>query len=71
MKKYGGVEGDDWKLYEKEIQEEEFKRDELRHILKAAANDVIPFIILKDQLQALKDPIDSRREAKAKSPLQR
>ena len=54
MKKYGGVEGDDWRLYEKEIQEEESKRDELRHILKVAANDVIPFIILKDQLQALK-----------------
>lgn len=54
MKKYGGVEGDDWRLYEKEIQEGESKRDELRHILKAAANDVIPFIILKDQLQALK-----------------
>ena len=54
MKKYGGVEGDDWKLYEKEIQEEESKRYELRHILKAAANDVIPFIILKDQLQKLK-----------------
>ena len=54
MKKYGGVECDDWKLYEKEIQEEESKRDELRHILKSAANDVIPFIILKDQLQALK-----------------
>lgn len=54
MKKYGGIEDDDWKLYEKEIQEEESKREELRHILKAAANDVIPFIILKDQLQALK-----------------
>ena len=54
MKKYGGVEDDDWKLYEKEIQEEESKREELRHILKAAANDTIPFIILKDQLQALK-----------------
>ena len=54
MKKYGGVEDDDWKLYEKKIQEEESKREELRHILKAAANDVIPFIILKDQLQALK-----------------
>lgn len=54
MKKYGGVEDGDWKLYEKEIQEEESKREELRHILKAAANDAIPFIILKDQLQALK-----------------
>ena len=54
MKKYGGVEDDDWKLYEKEIQEEESKREELRHILKAAANDAIPSIILKDQLQALK-----------------
>lgn len=54
MKKYGGIEDDDWKLYEKKIQEEESKREELRHILKAAANDVIPFIILKDQLQALK-----------------
>ena len=41
MKKYGGVEDDDWKLYEKEIQEEESKREELRHILKAAANDAI------------------------------
>ena len=54
MKKYGGVEGNDWKLYEKEIQKEEAKRDELRHILKTAANDVIPFIILKEQLEALK-----------------
>lgn len=54
MKKYGGVEGDDWKLYEKGLQEEESKREKLRHILKAAANDVIPFVILKDQLQALK-----------------
>ncbi|HIW39623.1 MAG TPA: AAA family ATPase, partial [Candidatus Eubacterium pullicola] len=54
MKKYGGVEDHDWKLYEKEIQEEESKREGLRHILKAAANDVIPFIILKDQLQELK-----------------
>lgn len=54
MKKYGGVESNDWKLYEKEIQKEEAKRDELRHILKTAANDVIPFIILKEQLEALK-----------------
>ena len=54
MRKYGGVESEDWKTYEKEIQDEEAKRDELRRILKTAANDVIPFIILKDQLQALK-----------------
>lgn len=54
IKKYGGVEDHDWKLYEKEIQEEESKRNELRHILKAAANDVIPFLLLKDQLQSLK-----------------
>lgn len=58
MKKYGGVEDDDWKLYEKEIREEESKREELRHILKAAANDVIPFIILKEQLQALKHQLN-------------
>lgn len=54
MRKYGGVESEDWKTYEKEIQDEEAKRDELRRILKAAANDVIPFIILKNQLEALR-----------------
>ena len=54
MRKYGGIENHDWKLYEKEIQEEEAKRNELRHILKTAANDVIPFVILKEQLEALK-----------------
>ena len=32
MRKYGGIENHDWKLYEKEIQEEEAKRNELRHI---------------------------------------
>lgn len=54
MRKYGGIENHDWKLYEKEIQEEEAKRNELRHILKTAANDVIPFVILKEHLEALK-----------------
>ena len=54
MRKYGGIENHDWKLYEKEIQEEGAKRNELRHILKTAANDVIPFVILKEQLEALK-----------------
>lgn len=54
MKKYGGVDGDNWKLYEKRIQEEESKRDELRNILRSAANDVIPFIILKNKLESLK-----------------
>ncbi|WP_302771720.1 ATP-binding protein [Anaerotignum lactatifermentans] len=54
MRKYGGIENHNWKLYEKEIQEEEAKRNELRHILKTAANDVIPFVILKEQLEALK-----------------
>lgn len=54
MRKYGGIQSDDWKTYEKEIQKEEAKRDELRRILKASANDVIPFIILKNQLEALR-----------------
>lgn len=64
MRKYGGVESDDWKSYEKEIQEEEAKRDELRRILKAAANDVIPFIILKNQLEALRLQLTAEEKLK-------
>lgn len=54
IKKYGGVNSDEWNLFEKEIQKEESKREELRRILKASANDIVPFIILKNQLKTLK-----------------
>ena len=57
MQRYGGVENHKWKIYEQELKEEENKRDELRHMLKASANDVVPFIILKDQLEELRQQL--------------
>ena len=64
MQQYGGIENDEWQALEQRIQEEEHKRDELRRILKAAANDVIPFIILIDQLEPLKEQLISEEKLK-------
>lgn len=64
MQQYGGIENDVWKSFEKKIQEEENRREELRHILKAAANDVIPFIVLKDQLESLEQQLMAEEKLK-------
>lgn len=57
MEHYGGTENSKWKVFQQKLKEEESKREELRHTLKEAANDVIPFIILKKELAALKQQL--------------
>lgn len=55
--KYGGIEDGKWKSIKQKIQQEESKRNELRQFLKTAANEVIPFIILKKQLEELRQQL--------------
>ena len=57
MMHYGGVEGNEWQIFQKILKEEELKREELRYTLKNSANDIIPFIILKKELIALKQQL--------------
>lgn len=56
-RKYGGVGDDEWNSLKQTIQQEENKRNELRQFLKSAANEVIPFIILKKQLEELRQQL--------------
>lgn len=55
--KSGGISKKEWKSMQEQISKEEVRRDEKRKWLKDIANNVIPFIILKNQLADLKKQI--------------
>lgn len=57
MTQYGGIASSSLTKFQETLKEEESKRDESRHFLKDAANNIIPFIILKNELDALKNQI--------------
>ena len=63
-RKYGGVGDDEWKSFKQKIQQEENKRNELRQSLKTAANDVVPFIILKRQLEEPRQQLTEEEKIK-------
>ncbi|MEG2542944.1 MAG: AAA family ATPase, partial [Christensenellaceae bacterium] len=54
MTQYGGVANDELIKFQTELKAEENRRDEKRYFLKDAANNVLPYIILKKELEALK-----------------
>lgn len=64
MKKYGGVERNEWDAYSQEIHREETRRNEFRQTLKMAANDIIPFIIMKKQLAELEKQLNTEERLK-------
>lgn len=55
--KGGGISKKEWKSMQEQISKEEARREEKRKWLKDIANNVLPFIILKDRLLELKDQI--------------
>lgn len=59
----GGITEDEWnqKLYT--LKEEEKKRETYNSLLKKWANDVIPFIMLRKQILALKSQMESENQA--------
>ena len=61
--KGGGISKKEWKNMQKQLAKEEAKRDEKRKWLKDIANNILPFVILKDQLFVLKDQIELEYKA--------
>lgn len=61
--KSGGISKKEWRSMEARIAKEEARRDEKRKWLKDVANNVLPFIILKPQLESLKDQIIKEHKA--------
>jgi len=57
MTKYGGIQFQEWQLIQDQIQIEESLREETHKYLKDAANNVLPFLILKKELARLQQQI--------------
>ena len=67
--KDGGISKKEWKLMCEQILKEESRREEKRRWLKDIANNVLPFIILKNNLLELKDKIISEHNLQINSYL--
>lgn len=61
--KGGGISKQEWKGMQERLAKEEARREEKRRWLKDIANNVIPFIILRKQLEELKDQISLEHKA--------
>jgi len=61
--KGGGISKKEWKNMQEQLAKEEAKREEKRKWLKDVANNILPFVILKDQLFVLKDQIELEYKA--------
>lgn len=61
--KGGGISKKEWKKMQDQIAKEELRREEKRKWLKDVANNVLPFIILIPQLEALRDQIALEHKA--------
>lgn len=55
--KGGGISKKEWKAMEEQIAKEDARREEKRRWLKEIANNILPFVILRSQLDSLKDQI--------------
>ncbi len=58
----GGISKKEYQSMQMQINKEESKRENTRRWLKETANDILPFIILRDQMQSLKDRIAAEDE---------
>lgn len=61
--KSGGISKKEWKGMQEQLTKEELKREEKRRWLKDIANNVLPFIVLREQLLELKDQIVLEQKA--------
>lgn len=65
--KDGGITKKEWKSMQDQIAKEEQRREDRRKWLKDIANNVLPFIILRDQLATVKEQIVLEHKARAAS----
>lgn len=63
--KGGGISKSEWRSMQEQITKEEIKRDDTRKWLKDIANNVLPFIILRHQMEDAKDQIILEHKAQA------
>lgn len=61
----GGISLDEWKNLQRQIKEEEEKRERLNWELKSAAADILPFLIVKDLLADIRDQIQTENALRA------
>lgn len=61
--KGGGISKKEWKEMQETIGKEELRRDDQKKWLKDVANNILPFLILKTQLEQLKDQIALEHKA--------
>ena len=61
--KTGGISKKEWKGMQERIAKEELRREDQRKWLKDIANNVLPFIILRTQLERLKEQINLEHKA--------
>lgn len=69
--KGGGISRKEWRSMQDQIAKEEIRREENRKWLKDVANNTLPFIILREQLQQLKNRIALESKAAAASSVKR
>lgn len=53
--KEGGIDKKDWDSMQEQLKKEELGRDQTRRWLKDIANDVLPFLILRTEIENLKN----------------
>ena len=58
----GGISEDEWNSKLLSLKEEEKRRENLNALLKKWANDVIPFIMIRDKIVAVKDQIEKENQ---------
>lgn len=61
--KTGGISKKEWRSMQERIAKEELKREDKRKWLKDIANNVLPFIILRTQLEELQKQIEAEHKA--------
>ena len=61
----GGISLEGWKELQRQIKDEEDRRERLNWELKSAAAEVLPFLIVKDLLVAVRDQLHTENELRA------
>lgn len=61
----GGISLEGWKELQRQIKDEEDRRERLNWELKSAAAEVLPFLIVKDLLVAVRDQLYTENELRA------
>lgn len=65
----GGVSFTEWKELTSNLSKEESRREELNRWLKDAANNNLPFVILKGQMKALLEELEAERSCASNQKL--